>query len=49
MCKDHHLIFIPCIGPGYFDTRIRPWNEADFKNRDNGRYYMKECLMQPLN
>ncbi|QIY92168.1 glycoside hydrolase family 99 protein [Chryseobacterium gallinarum] len=37
--KDHHLIFIPCVGPGYSDTRIRPWNEANFKNRDNGRYY----------
>ncbi|ROI01121.1 MULTISPECIES: glycoside hydrolase family 99 protein [unclassified Chryseobacterium] len=37
--KDHHLMFIPCVGPGYSDTRIRPWNEANFKSRDNGRYY----------
>lgn len=37
--KDHHMIFIPCVGPGYSDTRIRPWNEANFKSRDNGRYY----------
>ncbi|MGL6125699.1 glycoside hydrolase family 99 protein [Chryseobacterium artocarpi] len=39
--KDHHLIFIPCVGPGYSDTRIRPWNEANFKSRDNGKYYEK--------
>lgn len=39
--KEHHLIFIPCVGPGYSDTRIRPWNQANFKNRDNGRYYEK--------
>ncbi|WP_228401680.1 glycoside hydrolase family 99 protein [Chryseobacterium sp. PMSZPI] len=39
--NDHHLIFIPCVGPGYSDTRIRPWNEANFKSRDNGKYYEK--------
>lgn len=37
--KDHHLIFIPCVGPGYSDTRIRPWNEANFKSRNGGKYY----------
>lgn len=37
--KLHNLIFIPCVGPGYSDTRIRPWNEANFKSRDNGKYY----------
>ncbi|KMQ59367.1 alpha-mannosidase [Chryseobacterium angstadtii] len=37
--KDHQLIFIPCVGPGYSDTRIRPWNEANFKSRENGKYY----------
>ncbi|WP_288375414.1 glycoside hydrolase family 99 protein [Chryseobacterium culicis] len=39
--KDHNLIFIPCVGPGYSDTRIRPWNEANFKSRENGKYYEK--------
>ncbi|HCM33183.1 glycoside hydrolase family 99 protein [Chryseobacterium sp.] len=39
--KEHHLIFIPCVGPGYSDTRIRPWNEANFKSRYNGKYYEK--------
>ncbi|WP_106914498.1 glycoside hydrolase family 99 protein [Chryseobacterium aurantiacum] len=37
--KEHKLIFIPCVGPGYSDTRIRPWNEDNFKSRDNGKYY----------
>ncbi len=37
--KEHNLIFIPCVGPGYSDTRIRPWNEANFKSRDGGKYY----------
>lgn len=37
--KDRNLIFIPCVGPGYSDTRIRPWNEANFKSRENGKYY----------
>lgn len=39
--ENHHLIFIPCVGPGYSDTRIRPWNEANFKSRENGKYYEK--------
>ncbi|SHG72559.1 glycoside hydrolase family 99 protein [Chryseobacterium vrystaatense] len=39
--KDHHLMFIPCVGPGYSDTRIRPWNESNFKSRENGKYYEK--------
>ncbi|MFN1216901.1 glycoside hydrolase family 99 protein [Chryseobacterium kwangjuense] len=37
--KENKLIFIPCVGPGYSDTRIRPWNEANFKSRENGKYY----------
>ena len=32
-------IFIPCVGPGYIDTRIRPWNGSTTRNRDNGEYY----------
>jgi len=31
--------FIPCVGPGYIDERIRPENSANTQNRDNGRYY----------
>jgi len=35
----NNLIYIPSVGPGYIDTRIRPWNEKNTKNRDSGKYY----------
>jgi glycoprotein endo-alpha-1,2-mannosidase len=35
----NNLIFIPCVGPGYIDTRIRPWNEKNTKERMKGNYY----------
>ena len=37
--KENDLIFIPCVGPGYIDTRIRPWNSSNTKKRDKGKYY----------
>ena len=37
--KTNDKIFIPCVGPGYSDTRIRPWNEQNFKSREEGKYY----------
>lgn len=37
--KENDLIFIPCAGPGYIDTRIRPWNAANIKDRERGAYY----------
>jgi glycoprotein endo-alpha-1,2-mannosidase len=37
----HDLIFIPSVGPGYSDTRIRPWNGANFKSREGGEYYRR--------
>ena len=37
--KEHNLIFVPCAGPGYLDTRIRPWNAKNTKGRENGQYY----------
>lgn len=37
--RDNNLIFIPCVGPGYIDTRIRPWNEKNTRARQHGRYY----------
>jgi glycoprotein endo-alpha-1,2-mannosidase len=37
--QENNLIYIPCVGPGYIDTRIRPWNENTTKSRDGGRYY----------
>ena len=36
-----NLIYIPSVGPGYIDTRIRPWNEKNTKSRNMGRYYEK--------
>jgi glycoprotein endo-alpha-1,2-mannosidase len=38
-CDSKDFIFTPCVGPGYSDTRIRPWNEANTKGRENGDYY----------
>lgn len=32
-------IFIPCVGPGYIDTRVRPWNTVTTRDRENGKYY----------
>jgi len=39
--RENNLLFIPCAGPGYMDTRIRPWNGKTTRSRDNGRYYEK--------
>ena len=27
------------MGPGYIDTRIRPWNEKTTRSREDGKYY----------
>ena len=35
------MLFVPCAGPGYIDTRIRPWNDENKKNRNKGVYYEK--------
>jgi len=32
-------LFIPSVGPGYDDTRIRPWNERNKRSRERGAYY----------
>ena len=39
--EENDLLFIPCAGPGYMDTRIRPWNERTTRSRDQGQYYEK--------
>lgn len=36
---EHELVFIPSVGPGYVDTRIRPWNEVNIRERRDGDYY----------
>lgn len=33
------LLFIPSVGPGYVDTRVRPWNARNARERRNGLYY----------
>jgi glycoprotein endo-alpha-1,2-mannosidase len=37
--SDHDLKFIPCVGPGYIDTRVRPWNGVNTREREDGKYY----------
>ncbi|QDH69163.1 glycoside hydrolase family 71/99 protein [Marilutibacter alkalisoli] len=36
---DNGLRFVPSVGPGYIDARVRPWNGANTHDRDGGRYY----------
>ncbi len=37
--KDQGKLFIPSVGPGYEDLRVRPWNTKNFRARENGAYY----------
>lgn len=37
--REHKMLFIPSVGPGYVDTRIRPWNGSTTRSREGGRYY----------
>lgn len=39
--QEDGLMFIPSVGPGYDDTRIRPWNGANKRGREEGRYYQR--------
>ncbi|RDZ27001.1 glycoside hydrolase family 99 protein [Lysobacter silvisoli] len=36
---EHGLRFIPSVGPGYSDRRVRPWNRANERGRQDGAYY----------
>ena len=36
---ENHKIFIPSVGPGYMDEKVRPWNAVNTKNREAGAYY----------
>lgn len=40
--SQHDLLFIPSVGPGYIDTRIRPWNTNSTADRQNGEYYQQQ-------
>ena len=37
--RANHKLFIPCAAPGYIDTRIRPWNGKNTRDREKGAYY----------
>ena len=37
--SEHEMLFIPCVAPGYIDTRIRPWNDGNTRDREQGAYY----------
>lgn len=39
------MLFIPSVGPGYVDTRIRPWNKENTRRRANGKYYEESWTM----
>jgi glycoprotein endo-alpha-1,2-mannosidase len=37
--RENNLIFVPSVGPGYDDRRIRPWNSINYRPRNHGEYY----------
>ncbi|XP_012563925.2 glycoprotein endo-alpha-1,2-mannosidase [Hydra vulgaris] len=37
---ENDLLYIPSIGPGYIDTRVRPWNAENTRKRLKGKYYI---------
>lgn len=39
IAEQTNSLFIPSVGPGYIDTGVRPWNNANTRLRDNGNYY----------
>ena len=34
-------VFVPAVGPGYADMRIRPWNGANQRDREGGEYFRR--------
>ncbi len=40
--QQNDKLFIPSVGPGYIDLRIRPWNDVNTRDRQNGAYYDRE-------
>ncbi|KJE93836.1 mannosidase [Capsaspora owczarzaki ATCC 30864] len=37
--SSNRFIWVPSVGPGYSDLRIRPWNPANQRGRGDGKYY----------
>ncbi|MCP4256508.1 MAG: hypothetical protein GY774_03155 [Planctomycetes bacterium] len=42
--QQDNKLFIPSVGPGYVDLRIRPWNNVNTRDRGNGAYYDREFV-----
>ena len=40
--QQNDKLFIPSVGPGYIDLCIRPWNDVNTRDRQNGAYYDRE-------
>ena len=36
------LLLVPSVGPGYDDSKIRPWNAAAARPREGGEYYRRQ-------
>lgn len=39
--RQHARLFIPSVGPGYDDSRIRPWNAGAARAREGGARYRR--------
>eukprot|EP00927_Polykrikos_kofoidii_P077259 TRINITY_DN74218_c0_g1_i1.p1 TRINITY_DN74218_c0_g1~~TRINITY_DN74218_c0_g1_i1.p1 ORF type:complete len:981 (+),score=106.05 TRINITY_DN74218_c0_g1_i1:74-3016(+) len=39
--KRHGTMFVPSVGPGYNDKKVRPWNQASTRKRDGGKYFTR--------
>ena len=39
VAANYDMAFVPSVGPGYDDSRIRPWNNPGIRQRNNGTYY----------
>ncbi|KAK3097124.1 hypothetical protein FSP39_006598 [Pinctada imbricata] len=38
--RTRNMVFIPSVGPGYIDTRVRAWNGRNIHDRQDGNYYI---------
>lgn len=39
--RERDMMFVPCVAPGYDDSKIRPWNRANRRDREEGDYYQR--------
>jgi len=37
--REKSVLFVPSVGPGYNDVRIRPWNAKNARDRQQGAYF----------